>query len=256
MRRRILILLGLAVFFALIISVPTILILHRPASCFDGVQNQGETAIDRGGPCLLLDDTRLTPHAILWARAFKIRDGLYDATTYVVDPNTDAGVVQVKYRMGLYDSENVLVAERIGTTFLMPDGVTPVFEGDIDTGHRDVNHVQFSFLEPLVWERMRSVASDITVHHDAPLDVASTPRLNADVTNTSVADMTDLSFVAVVFDPEGNAFASSATALSRLNAGDTQKIVFTWPAPFASSVGRVDVIAVHAPQVGLFPPKQ
>lgn len=252
MRRRILYLLGLAIFVSLIVSVPAILILHRPPTCFDGIQNQTETAPDRGGPCLLLDDTRLTPHAILWARAFKIREGLYDAAAYVVNPNDVAGVAKVRYRLGLYDKDNVLVAERVGTTFLMPDGVTPIFEGGIDTGHRDVTHAKFFFLEPLVWQRMRSVASDVSVHHDVPTDTGSTPRLSADVQNTSVADLTDLSFVAVIFDPEGNAFASSATAVQRLNADEQKTIVFTWPAPFTKAIGRVDIIPVHAPQIGFF----
>lgn len=249
MRRRIVILLGLAVFVALIVSVPAVVLLRRPPTCFDGIQNQGETAIDRGGPCVLLDDTRLTPHAVLWARAFKIRDGLYDATAYVVNPNSSAGVQQVRYRIGLYDDQNVLVAERLGTTFIMPDGVTPIFEGGIDTGHRDATHAAFSFLDPLQWESMRSVASDIQVHHDVPTNTTITPRLEAQVTNTSVVDIKDPSFVAVIFDPQGNAFAASATALDKLAAGETQTIVFTWPAPFLQPVGRVDVTAVHAPQV-------
>jgi len=55
--------------------------------------------------------------------------------------------------------------------------------------------------------------------NDRHLDDA---RLSANVTNTSVADLRDLSFVAVIFDPAGNAFAASATALQRLDARQTQ----------------------------------
>lgn len=251
--------LGICLFFAILIGVPTAIILHKPPTCFDGIQNQGETSPDHGGPCVLLDNSSITPHAILWARAFRVRDGSYDAVAYIENPNAGAGVAEVKYRMALYDSENVLVAERFGTTPIMPGGITPVFEGGIDTGNRVATHTIFCFVDSvqscdstgstLIWERMKNVANAVMITHDPIVDLTSMPRLNAQVTNTAVSDIQDVTFVAVIFDPVGNAFASSQTALPRLNAGEQQNIVFTWPSPFSVTVGRVDIIPVHAPVV-------
>jgi hypothetical protein len=259
MRRRMLYILGVLAFFAAVIGVPLAIYLHKPATCFDGVRNQGETSPDHGGPCALLDASSITPHAVLWARAFRVRDGSYSAVAYIENPNSGAGVAKANYRMALYDSGNVLVAERFGTTPIMPGGITPVYEGNIDTGNRIATHTIFCFVDDqqvcdqagstLVWERMKNVVSVVSITHDPIVDLDIMPRLNAKVINTSVADIQDISFVAVIFDPAGNAFAVSATALSRLNAGEQRTIVFTWPSPFSITVGRVDIIPVHAPVV-------
>jgi len=48
---------------------------------------------------------------------------------YIENPNDGAACASVAYHLGLYDSENVIVAERTGTTFIMPGGITPVFIG-------------------------------------------------------------------------------------------------------------------------------
>ena len=255
MRRRALYILGLFVFFSLLIGVPTIILLHKPSTCFDGIQNQGETSRDHGGPCLLLDGSSITPHAILWARSFVIRPAYYDTVAYIENPNDGAGIEKVGYRFGLYDSENVLVAERTGTTYVMPGGVTPVFEGAISSGNRVVTHTTFQFTDALIWERMQSFTHKLFINNKVVSEISSTPRLSADVTNTSVADLRDIEFVAVIFDPAGNAFASSATALTRLNAGDKQQIVFTWPTSFTTAIGRIDVVARHAPRSGTVPIK-
>ena len=249
MKRRVLYVLGVVIFFAIVISVPLAIILHKAPTCFDGVMNQGETKIDRGGPCVLLDADQITPNAVLLARSFRVRDGTYAGIAYIENPNSTAGVASVKYRMALYDSENVLVAERFGTTPIMPGGITPVFEGGIDTGNRLAVHTIFEFLEQPVWQRMRNVAADVAITRDPVVDQTVMPRLNAKAENTSVADILNLTFVAVLFDPAGNAFAASQTALDRLNASEKKDIVFTWPSPFDTTVGRIDIFPIHTPVV-------
>lgn len=239
--------LGVFFFFAVVIGVPTAILLYEPSTCFDGKQNQEETAVDKGGPCLLLDERTLSPHAVLWSRSFLVRGGLYSATAYIENPNREAGVRSVDYRFGLYDERNVLVAERSGRTYIMPGGITPVFEGAINTGNRVVARTYFEFTSPLVWERMMNIASVLTIGNKKVANVTATPRLTAEVENTSVAAIPNPSFVAVVFDTAGNAFAASATTLPRLEEGEKGEIVFTWPDPYPRAVGRIDILPLLPP---------
>jgi hypothetical protein len=238
-------------FFALLIGLPVAhYFFSIQPTCFDGLQNQGETAVDEGGPCLKLDPNRLSPSATLWARSFKVRDGNYTAVAYVVNPNSNAGVTQVNYKFGLYDSDNVLVAERDGTTFIMPGGITPVLEANIDTGSRVAVHTYFQITDKnLDWQRVTSPAAAITItNRQVSSDSDGTPRISATVQNTSYASLHDVHFVAVVFDPNGNAIAGSGTAVSSLNPNDPQQITFTWPQAFGATVGRVDITALLPPQ--------
>ncbi|MBI5456204.1 hypothetical protein HY969_00520 [Candidatus Kaiserbacteria bacterium] len=247
-RRRFLYLTGVILFFALVLGIPFIIWWYQPATCTDGKLNGGETAVDRGGPCPLLDERSLIPHAVEWARAFPVRDGTWSAVAYVENPNKEGGVRAVPYRFKLYDERNILVAERDGATFIMPSAITPIFEGAIDTGNRSVARAYFEFAAPLVWERMRDVSVVIDVTGKTIEGADSMPRLSAIAENTSVVDAQDVQFVAVVFDPAGNAIAASRTEVPDLAAGEKRDIIFTWPDPFVGSVGRLDVIPLRAPE--------
>ena len=241
---------GVILFFIVVIGGPIAYgYFSTPATCSDGIQNQNETGVDKGGVCPLLDEGTLQPHATLWARSFRVRDGSYNAAAYVHNPNKEAGVRQIRYRFGLYDSNNILVAEREGIAFIMPGAVTPIFEPRIDTGNRVVARTYFEFTSTFVWERMVNTAQILAINNKDVSNTDTTPRLSATVSNTSVRDVLNPSFVAVVFDPAGNAFAASATTLDRLNANASAALVFSWPDPFSVQVGRVDIIPLVAPIV-------
>ena len=246
-RRRGIYLSGVITFLIVVIGIPVIKYSYRTPTCTDGTKNQGETAPDKGGPCPILDERALSPASILWSRSFTVRDGLYSSVAYVVNENAGAGVKSVRYKFGLYDAQNVLVAERKGTMFIMPASITPVYEFNISTGNRAVAHTYFEFSESLVWERLKNEAAVITLSNRQMSGVDSSPRLMAIAENTSVAPVSDLSFVAVIFDPAGNARASSMTFLSRLNAGEKQQIIFTWPDRFIWPVGRIDIFPIASP---------
>jgi hypothetical protein len=247
-RRRLLYLTGVFLFFAITVGGPVAYhFLTIPATCHDGIQNQGETSPDHGGPCLLLDATNLQPAGILWARTFEVRSGLFDAVAYVNNPNQSAGVLEAPYQLNLYDSQNILVADEAGTAFIMPGGTTPVFVGGIDTGNRDAVHAQFQFTGGLVWERVVGIAQGIMINNQQESSTASSSEVMALATNTSVAPIINITFIATVFDPTGNAIASSQTALPRLDAGASQQIFFTWPSGFSTIPGRIDIIPVVEP---------
>lgn len=247
-RRRFLYLTGVILFFAVVLGVPFAMWWYEPARCDDGTMNGGETAVDRGGPCRLLDERALVPHAIQWARAFPVRDGTWSAVAYVENPNDAGGVIDVPYRFKLYDDRNILVAEQEGSSYIMPGAVTPIFVGGIDTGNRIVARTYFEFAAPLVWERMKDTSRVIDVTGKTTVDETTTPRLTALVHNTSVVDAKDVQFVAIVYDSSGNAIAASRTEIPRLTADQIREIIFTWPDPFVSAVGRLDVIPLRSPE--------
>lgn len=248
-RRRATYLGGVLLFFAALIAFP---VLHyffslKP-TCFDGKQDQGETAVDEGGPCVKLNPADLSPANTLWARSFKVRDGSYTSVAYVTNANQDAGILSAGYRFTLYDQDNVLIAEREGTTFVLPGGITPVVEIGIDTGNRAVVHTNFQLTDATPdWERVVSPALDVHISNQETDTSGPMPRVSAVVENTSFASMRDASFAAVVFDQYGNAMAASKTAVPSLDPSVAEHITLTWPGPFAGSVGRVDIVPLIPP---------
>lgn len=247
-RRRATYLFGMILFFSFLIATPlTYWYFNIPSTCDDGIQNQGETAPDKGGPCFVLDERTLQREAVLWARSFRLRDGLYNAVAYINNPNAGAGVAQARYRFGLYDSDNIMITEREGVMYIMPGGTTPVLEGRIDVGNRRVAHTYFEFVGPFVWEMMKTDARVISVRNKDITDISTVPRLSAIAQNDSVTDVENIAFIATIFDSAGNAFAASATSLSRLNGGASSQIIFTWPSPFTIRPSRIDITPLVAP---------
>lgn len=246
-RRRTLYLAGIGAFFLVCIGVPAILLLNKPETCFDRIQNQDETAIDKGGPCVLLDERSLSPHAVLWTRPFYVRDGLYSVAAYIDNPNKNAGVVSAPYRFKVYDENNILVAERTGSTFVMPGTITPVFAGQLETGNRNAARAFFEFSAPLVWEKATDVSHDIIIKNREVIDNTTSPRISARAHNTSVSKARNITFVVVVFDTAGNAFAASETVVPEIAAGEEVPIVFTWPQAFNRPVGHIDITTLRAP---------
>ncbi|MBI5644782.1 hypothetical protein HY970_01665 [Candidatus Kaiserbacteria bacterium] len=239
---------GVSLFFAVVIGGPIgYWYFSIPATCTDGIENQGETDVDRGGPCLLLDTRALSPASILWSRSFRVRDGSYSAAAYIQNANEQAGVSGVRYKFTFYDEKNIFVGERFGSTYIMPGSITPIFEGAIATGNRVVAHTYFQFEDPLAWERLENRALSIEINDKQLTDIGTVPRVHASARNTSVHDMYDVVFRAAVFDPAGNAFAASETTIPKLRAGEKQNIVFTWPDPFTIAVGRIDVVPLVKP---------
>src|SRR3989344_4283849 len=187
-RRRPFYALGVALFFLVVVGGRVAYwFFSVPPSCFDGIQNQRETSVDRGAPCPLLDEGALATPAVLWARSFRVRDGLYSSVAYIQNPSTDAGIRAAHYRFGLYDEKNIIVTERRGVTFIMPGTITPIFEGAIDTGNRAVAHTYFDFTDSFTWERLVDTSGVLSISNTQVADLSSEPRLTAVVQNTSVA---------------------------------------------------------------------
>lgn len=249
-RRRGIYLLGIISFLTIVIGIPLAKYSYSPSTCTDGKQNQGETAPDKGGPCPVLDERTLSPASVLWSRSFEVRSGLYNAVAYVENPNENAGVRisnAIRYHFGMYDSRNILVAERTGATFIIPGSITPIFEANIDAGNRVIAHTYLEFTGQFIWERLINPAKAITISNKEILDVSSEPRILAIAENMSVSPISDISFIVVVFDTSGTAYATSRTSLPRISPGEKQQITFTWPYPFPSRVGRVDIFPLLSP---------
>ena len=76
----------------MIITVLLILyfsLFYRTPTCFDGIMNGSESGIDCGGKCSrLCQNAFLQPH-IEWgeAKLEKVSDGLYNVSSYIVNPN-------------------------------------------------------------------------------------------------------------------------------------------------------------------------
>ncbi len=243
---------------------PIVRYLNKPMTCSDGVQNQGETAIDLGGPCHYLNPADLRPLTTQWANSFKVTGRkvepldsdssqeltsyIYSAVAYVENPNIGAGVREARYTFKLYDEKGIYITEKSGETFIPPSQIIPIFEGDIEVGLRKPFYTKFSFDGPLVWEKMRStLITEVSVDNESLKDISTQPRLSAEIHNNGVYPLRRLVVVATLFNNAGNAIGASRTIIDKLAADSTKKVVFTWPDPFKDPVTKIDIVPLLPP---------
>ena len=244
-RRKTLYATGLLVIL-LAVLIPVILLwIHEPATCFDGKQNQGETAPDMGGPCKRLDPRFVEPVKILWVRPLRLRAGYYNAVAYIENPNTYAGAKQVSYKMSLFDKDGVLVKTVAGKTDIYPSTVFPVFNGGINTGERDVTQARFDFLTSPAWERVDKLPmTGLKVQTQNLTKTRHAIRLTARIKNTTIDDKADIYFVATLFDKNGTAIATSRTYVPYIRANKSKEITFTWPNTLSNQPASVDIVPI------------
>lgn len=223
---------------AIIIPVLFFAFKENP-TCFDGKQNQGETAPDMGGPCEKLDPRFLKPVRVLWSRSMKIKPGLYTAVAFVDNPNLEAKAKDVPYRFSFYDSEGVKIGVRYGKTDIYPGKVFPVYEDSINTNEAEVAKTAFDFLKQPVWYKAREDKTAGLLVKEKTLKLSKRATvLEARLINTSIDDKENIYLVATLFDENGNAVAASQTYVPYILAGAEKKISFTWPKPMKNVVSN------------------
>ena len=245
-KRQLFIIFLLCLFFGSIFGVYYYFNIRVPVSCTDTKQNQGELDVDCGGPCVNICESEILPLTVEWARSFKISNGKYDAAAVIVNRNNYLGISKFKYRLSLYDSRNVHVAEKDGEIFINPNEKVVIFESSIDTGEREATRAILEYNEEKLlqgWVRVGdlSLKPRISVGNEK-LTEGARPSLSAEITNDSPSDIRNIDVSAVVYDENNNAMAVSSTFVSILSRGETQTVTFTWPEPFKNKPKTKDIL--------------
>ena len=97
-----------AVFGFLIIS-PN---FNKALTCTDGIQNGNETGVDCGGSCPNACLSQVDSVSVLWARAFQVIPGRYNAVAYIVNHNKNTAVQKISYRFRFSDANNFYICNK------------------------------------------------------------------------------------------------------------------------------------------------
>ena len=199
-----------------------------PASCFDGKQNGAEVGLDCGGPCALLCAAQVRTPVVLWQRAFPTSASSYTAAAERQNNNVGAGARAGHYSFQLFDADNKLVVERDGSMDLPPVQIIPIIEPNINVGSRSVSRAIFAFSELPVWEAIPAQSVPKLTSSNQNLSADAT-KASATITNSSIMDSGSFTVVAVLFDAQGVARASSKSTLPSLARLSSTQVNFTWP---------------------------
>jgi hypothetical protein len=215
---------------------------HKPPTCFDTNQNQGERGIDCGGPCDLMCNQDTLPPIVAWERLFKVAPGLYTAVAYIENPNIGAGADDVSYVFRVYGEEGIAIAERTGTARLVPKHSFAIIEPGITVGSRVPTRMTFDIVGNPVWYKESVSDSPLNVVDEKVSKEDTGPRVDAILENPTVQAYKDILVNVVLYDDQDNALGASKTFVERLLPSESIPLVFTWPEPFKVPISRIEII--------------
>lgn len=196
-------------------------------TCQDGKQDGTELGVDCGGSCALLCVDTAHPPTLLWRLPFQTGVGTYTAAAYIKNNNVGAAAKKVQYSFQLFDADNNLVKEVVGTTDLPPIPTIPIIMPNITVGNRTVTHVEFAFAAAPAWYKVPTKSLPTLSVSQQNL-VADGSRLSATLSNQTLTDAKNITVVAVLFDSQGVARAASKSLVQIIPAQSSQNVVFTW----------------------------
>lgn len=213
---------------------------YSEPTCFDGIQNADERAVDCGGECARVCRFDIKEPEVLWVESFKIIDGQYNVVAYIENKNETVGSPELPYTIKLYD-EVGLITEREGSTILPPDGQYPVFEGRVITGERNPTRTTIDFTGEPSWLPAQTGSEQFELEKRELQNVDSKPRLVAQLRNTSLDEARNVEIIATIFDAKGKPLTASRTVVEYFSPRSTTPVVFTWPKPIAKTLRSCEV---------------
>lgn len=223
--------------------------LFPAPTCSDGKQNQGELGVDCGGPCApceLQNPIKLNP---IWARAVKVKDGVYAAVALVQNLNESLGAGSFRYRFRLQDDLGE-IAKIEGEAFSFPQERFYVVEPRIDV-LRDPALVEFEILD-VKWELSGESPPNVIVEKKSYKTVIE-QRVRRGLVEASLRNLEPFGFRkfsvnAVLLDAQGNVIGANKISVDGLPAYSQKLITFLWPEPITGVIEEIQI----EPRINLF----
>ncbi len=231
---------------ALFIGVPAFFAFYKAPTCSDGVKNGTERGVDCGGACAKLCPVDFAAPRVLWAYSVKVVPGVYNALAYVQNPNAGVEAFGLPYRVKLYDSQGILVAERSGKAFVPAGQRFAVFEAGIDTGKRAPSRTTFEFTGEPNWRQGAALTKIRAL--DTSLDVSGQPKAEVKVKNDAAdRSFSGVSAFLILYDKDDNRISFSKTVIDSIGPGESETLYYTWPEQFSAPVVRTENVFVLNP---------
>jgi hypothetical protein len=234
-------------FLFIIVPIGSIafIIFYEKPNCFDAKQNGTESGIDCGGSCQLLCTEQVTEPVVLWERAFKVSDGVYNLLAYIENPNPSAFLQETQYVFKIYNEDGVMIGERSGSVSIGPKSARPVIQNNVQTFEQIPVRTEFAFTSERIYEQTEPKDSLIIIKDEFIENESTTPRVKAKIQNISLKQIKQIDVVVLVYDTFDNVLGTSNTFVESLGPEESKDIVFTWPQSFTDEVNRIELIPIY-----------
>ena len=240
----------LAIVFIIIFSF-----FYKAPTCFDNIKNSDEQGIDCGGSCVKLCQSAFLPLKISWggAKFEKIAPRLYNLASYIVNPNTTGGAINVPYKFSLFDSKGILIIERTGKVNIGAHRNTLAFLSGVDVSERIPAKAVFEFTEGPVWFKSSDSLNELIIVDKKYEEDDKSSFLNVTFENKGLKSYRNLIVGVVLYDENNNAIGFSQTKIDAIypktETNNNREIAaFTWPVTRNGKVTSIEALPIITPE--------
>jgi hypothetical protein len=234
----------LIVLLVAVVGVPSFLLFYKAPTCSDGKRNGEEQGIDCGGACTKLCPDAFLPPSILWTRFEEVAPHLYNVIAYIVNPNQKVMAANTPYRMTLYDSKGIQIAQTSGEVTIPAGRNTLAFQASVSTGIQTPIRAITQFTGIPDWAYDRKPPVTLSVVDQKYTESSTTSSLLVTLANDSQNDLSDVTVYAILKDKDGNTVGFSKTIIDAVPPLSSAVAPFTWAHNHADKVVSIEVLSV------------
>jgi peptidoglycan hydrolase-like protein with peptidoglycan-binding domain len=199
-------LLGLGVYNAFLKPAP---------SCFNSIQDQGETGVDCGGPCVPCELKSLKDIQIHWVKIFRATDTASGVVAEIYNPNPDWAVKSFDYQFNLKDQFGRVVKNISGTSFAYGGELKYLIEPRIEIPASQITSPELT-ITGLQWISAADYPKPDVEVQGTKTDKIDTLFVSGKIVNRSEIDFTAAVAYALVYNQNGNLVAASKTIVDNV----------------------------------------
>lgn len=194
-----------------------------PPTCFDGVQNQSETGIDCGGPCLSCSLKNVQEVQVKFAQAFRVQDGV-GIVAEIYNPNIEVAAQNADYALAVKDGSGNTLRTLQGNTFLYAGELKYIVVPFVNIPLEQIGSASLTISNPQ-W-----VSSDQFQKPNVELQAIQTKKEDTITVEGRLANQSEFALMrpeisALLYNRSGELVAASRTVLDNLDKFSSENFV-------------------------------
>jgi len=194
-----------------------------PASCFDNEQNQGETGIDCGGPCISCALKNVQDIQVKFAKAFPAQGGV-GVVAEIYNPNIQVAAQRASYKLTLRNEAQGTLETISGETFLYAGELKYIVVPFVNRPLKSISSAGLT-VSDLEW-----VSSDSFSKPNVEIQAVQTKKLEGirvegKIVNRSEFGLSRPVVSALLYNRSGELVAASRTVLDDVEKFSTKDFI-------------------------------
>ncbi len=234
-----------------IVAAAYFLFFYHPATCTDGIQNQGEAGVDCGGPCATVcAPTSTRAIGVLAAQVIPVAPQLsslpFRYTLFAQVANTANGFAapSFDYQFDLYSASGTLVQSVPGQSFLYSGEVKYLVAPNVTTDV-PVDHAALTVAPPQwVPASAMGIIPQFSLQNLGPgPSTSSTVSVEGSLKDGDLSSFANILVVALFYDRYNAVAGASQTVVDQIAPGETVPFSVLYPASATIDLSRTRFFA-------------